>query len=118
MAEPGGFQVLFRIPGRISLSASEGAKSLRVASATVAPELTVHAVPVLDAIAFLVASFTQAEDAPLLPGRVSIYRDGGFVGRGRWALPSRTKTFGSASAPMRRSRSPAPSSNATRGRPA
>ena len=44
----------------------------------------VRAVPVVDPTAFLEASFKQAEDAPLLPGRVSIYRDGVFVGRGRW----------------------------------
>jgi len=29
-AEVGGFQVMFKIPGRVSLGASEGAKSLRV----------------------------------------------------------------------------------------
>ena len=32
-AEIGGFQVVFKIPGRVSLGASEGAKSLRVSSA-------------------------------------------------------------------------------------
>jgi len=82
-AEVGGFQVMFKIPGRVSLGASEGAKSLRVSSATIAPELTVRAVPVKDPTAFLEASFKQSEDAPLLPGRVAIYRDGIFVGRGQ-----------------------------------
>jgi hypothetical protein len=33
-AEVGGFQVTFRIPGRVSLGANEGAKSLRVSTAT------------------------------------------------------------------------------------
>ncbi len=37
--------------------------------------------PVRDPSAFLEARFVQGEDAPLLPGRVSIYRDGVFVGR-------------------------------------
>ena len=32
-ADVGGFQVVFKIPGRVSLGASEGAKSLRVSSA-------------------------------------------------------------------------------------
>ena len=45
----------------------------------------VHSVPALDETAFLRASFKQTEDAPLLPGRVSIYRDGVFVGRGQMA---------------------------------
>src|SRR5262249_3408484 len=79
--EANGFQVTFKIPGRVSIGAAEGAKSLRIATATIAPDLLVRSAPVLDTTAFLEASFKQAEDAPLLPGRVSIYRDGAFVGR-------------------------------------
>ncbi|MGB8401663.1 mucoidy inhibitor MuiA family protein, partial [Bradyrhizobium sp.] len=84
-ADVDGFQVTFRIPGRVSLGASEGAKSLRVSTATIAPDLAVRSAPVLDPTAFLEASFKQSEDAPLLPGRVAIYRDGVFVGRGKMA---------------------------------
>ncbi len=91
-AEVGGFQVTFKIPGRVSLGASEGAKSLRVSSATIAPDLAVRAVPVLDPTAFLEASFKQTEDAPLLPGRVAIYRDGVFVGRGQMAAAGKDET--------------------------
>jgi uncharacterized protein (TIGR02231 family) len=91
-AEVDGFQVTFKIPGRVSLGASEGAKSLRVASATIAPDLAVRAVPVLDPTAFLEASFKQTEDAPLLPGRVAIYRDGVFVGRGQMTAASKDET--------------------------
>ncbi|MFH1345863.1 MAG: mucoidy inhibitor MuiA family protein [Pseudomonadota bacterium] len=80
--EVGGFQVTFRIPGRVSLGAGEGAKSLRVSTAAIAPDLAVRSAPVRDPSAFLEARFVQGEDAPLLPGRVSIYRDGVFVGRG------------------------------------
>src|SRR6185369_14699658 len=91
-ADVSGFQVVFKIPGRVSLGASEGAKSLRVSTATIAPDLAVRAVPVIDPTAFLEASFKQAEDAPLLPGRVSIYRDGTFVGRGRMNAASKDET--------------------------
>jgi uncharacterized protein (TIGR02231 family) len=90
--EVGGFQVTFRIPGRVSLGASEGAKSLRVSTATIAPDLAIRSVPVLDPTAFLEASFKQGEDAPLLPGQVAIYRDGMFVGRGRMAAASKDET--------------------------
>ena len=90
--EARGFQVTFRIPGRVSIAAAEGAKSLRIATATIAPALLVRAAPVLDPTAFLEASFKQAEDAPLLPGRVSIYRDGTFVGRGRMAAAGKDET--------------------------
>ena len=91
-ADVSGFQVVFKIPGRVSLGASEGAKSLRISSASIAPDLTVRAVPVLDPTAFLEASFKQTEDAPLLPGRVAIYRDGVFVGRGQMAAAAKDET--------------------------
>jgi uncharacterized protein (TIGR02231 family) len=90
--EVSGFQVTFKIPGRVSVGANEGSKSLRIASAAIAPDLLVRAVPVINPTAFLEASFKQAEDAPLLPGRVSIYRDGMFVGRGRMAGASKDET--------------------------
>lgn len=92
IADVGGFQVMFKIPGRVSLGAGEGAKSLRVSSVTLAPDLAVRAVPVKDPTAFLEASFKQNEDAPLLPGRVSIYRDGSFVGRGQMAAAGKDET--------------------------
>jgi uncharacterized protein (TIGR02231 family) len=91
-ADVGGFQVTFRVSGRVSLGAGEGAKSLRVSSMTLAPDLAVRAVPVKDPNAFLEASFKQNEDAPLLPGRVSIYRDGSFVGRGQMAAAGKDET--------------------------
>ena len=91
-AEVGSFQVTFRIPGRVSVGASEGAKSLLVSTASIAPDLSVRAVPVKDPTAFLEASFKQGEDAPLLPGRVAIYRDGIFVGRGQMAGAGKDET--------------------------
>jgi uncharacterized protein (TIGR02231 family) len=84
--ETGGFQAIFRIPGRVSLGAGEGARSLRIASLTAEPQLLVRSAPVVDNTAYLEASFKQTEEAPLLPGRVGLYRDGTFVGRGQMAL--------------------------------
>jgi uncharacterized protein (TIGR02231 family) len=88
-ADVSGFQVTFKIPGRVSLGASEGAKSLRISSVQMVPDLAIRAAPVIDPTAFLEASFKQAEDAPLLPGRVAIYRDGAFVGRGKMDAASK-----------------------------
>jgi uncharacterized protein (TIGR02231 family) len=88
-AEVGGFQVVFKIQGRVSVGTSEGAKSLRISTAVIAPDLMVRSVPVIDPTGFLEASFKQSEDAPLLPGRVSIYRDGVFVGRGQMKAASK-----------------------------
>jgi uncharacterized protein (TIGR02231 family) len=92
VADVGGFQVTFKIPGRVSVGANEGAKSLRVSTAAIAPDLAIRAAPVVDPTAFLEASFKQSEDAPLLPGKVSIYRDGVFVGRGAMAAASKDET--------------------------
>jgi uncharacterized protein (TIGR02231 family) len=89
VAEVSGFQVVFRIPGRVSVGASEGAKSLYISAATISPDLVVRSAPVIDPTAFLEASFIQSDDAPLLPGRMSIYRDGVFVGRGQMAAASK-----------------------------
>ncbi|RXH25541.1 hypothetical protein XH99_10165 [Bradyrhizobium nanningense] len=83
VAEIGGFQATFKIPGRVSLGAQEGAKSMRIAAMAVPADLAVRAAPVLDPTAFLEASFKQTDDTTLLPGKVAIYRDGVFVGRGK-----------------------------------
>ncbi|MBR0736190.1 mucoidy inhibitor MuiA family protein [Bradyrhizobium liaoningense] len=83
VAEIGDFQATFRIPGRVSLGAAEGAKSLKIAATTVPADLAVRAAPVMDPTAFLEASFKQVDDTALLPGKVAIYRDGVFVGRGK-----------------------------------
>jgi uncharacterized protein (TIGR02231 family) len=86
VVETGGFQAMFRLPGRVSVAADEGAKSFRISAATIAPDLLVRAAPALDATGFLEAGFKHGEEAPLLPGRVAIYRDGIFVGRGQMPL--------------------------------
>ncbi|UGA44533.1 mucoidy inhibitor MuiA family protein [Bradyrhizobium quebecense] len=91
-ADVGAFQATFKIPGRVSVAANEGAKSLRISTATITPDLAVRAVPVIDPTAFLEASFVQADEAPLLPGQVSIYRDGIFVGRSRMATAAKDET--------------------------
>ncbi|MGX1319952.1 uncharacterized protein (TIGR02231 family) [Bradyrhizobium sp. USDA 377] len=89
VAEIGDFQATFKIPGRVSLGAAEGAKSLRIASMSVPADLAVRAAPVMDPTAFLEASFKQTDDTTLLPGKVAIYRDGVFVGRGKLAASAK-----------------------------
>jgi uncharacterized protein (TIGR02231 family) len=91
-AEVGAYQVTFAVPGRVSIGASEGARSLRVSTATIAPDLSVRAVPVIDPTAYLEAKFKQGEDAALLPGRVALYRDGVFVGRGQMPAAGKDET--------------------------
>ncbi|MGJ4941852.1 mucoidy inhibitor MuiA family protein [Bradyrhizobium sp. HKCCYLS1011] len=90
--EISAFQTAFRIPGRVTVGANDGAKSLRISTATITPELIIRSAPVLDAAAYLEASFAQTDDAPLLPGKVSIYRDGMFVGTGKMAATDKDET--------------------------
>jgi uncharacterized protein (TIGR02231 family) len=91
-AEIGAYHVAFQIPGRVTVSASEGAKSLRISTTKIAPDLIIRSAPVVDPTGFLEASFVQGDDAPLLAGQVSIYRDGMFVGRGRMTPASKDET--------------------------
>ena len=50
------------------------------------PALTVRTVPKRDQKAFLYAKVTMARGTPILPGQVSLFRDGTFVGNGRLPL--------------------------------
>jgi uncharacterized protein (TIGR02231 family) len=84
--DSGGYQVVYRIPGKSSVLSGEGAKSFRLSSSTAVPELVIQSTPALDASAFIEASFKHVEDAPLLPGKTLIYRDGIYVGQGRMPL--------------------------------
>jgi uncharacterized protein (TIGR02231 family) len=88
-ADTSGFQAVYRVPGRVSVAASEGPKNFRISSAAIAPELLLRAAPSADTTAFLEADFKHAEDAPLLPGAVAIYRDGAYVGRSRMAMTAK-----------------------------
>lgn len=90
--EAGAYQVVFRVPGKASIASREGATALRLATARVEPDLLVRAAPAADPRAYLEASFRHAEEAPLLPGRVALYRDGVFVGRSLLRTTAREET--------------------------
>lgn len=84
--EAGAYQAAFRVPGAIDVPADGATKMFRVGSRKLVPELSVRTTPVVDETAFLSARFTLDEEVPLLPGLVSIHRDGTYVGQGRLAL--------------------------------
>ncbi|MDT3375877.1 mucoidy inhibitor MuiA family protein [Labrys neptuniae] len=84
-----GYQSVWALPARASVPSGPGSKALRLASATLTPEIVAHAVPSLQQTAFLEASFSNGEDTPLFPGSVSIYRDGLYAGQ--TAMPLATK---------------------------
>ena len=85
IADFGDFRAEYAVPGRVSLATGAGSRAFRISTETGAPELEVRAVPVLSSAAYLTARFAAPSAAPYLAGKVSLFRDGAFVGQG--ALP-------------------------------
>jgi uncharacterized protein (TIGR02231 family) len=75
-----GDTVVYTYPEPVTVAT--GAEDLRLALDTLsfAPVVKAVAVPRLDRTAFIVASFTNASDEPLLPGETMLFRDGVLVG--------------------------------------
>lgn len=84
--EAGGFQASFKVPGKVSVAQDGTAKAVALSSRSSEPNLAVKTVPAADETAYLEAAFVNDEDAPLLPGEVTLTRDGTYVGRGRLKL--------------------------------
>jgi uncharacterized protein (TIGR02231 family) len=80
------YQTTFHIPQRVTVRSGVGQKKVFIAAETPKPSLMVRSTPKKDATAFLHATFTHSSIAPLLPGEVSLYRDGIFIGRGQLPL--------------------------------
>ena len=85
----GGFQASFAVTGRATIASGDGARAIRIASGTIAPDLVSRVVPSLDTTAFIEARFRHGDDVPLMPGRVTLYRDGVFAGRTTLAAATR-----------------------------
>jgi len=84
--EAAPFQATFAVPGRLSVPATGETKRVFLQRDQIEPGLTVRTVPKLDAKAYLYAKLVLPKGSPLLPGSVSLFRDGTFVGTG--ALPA------------------------------
>lgn len=78
------FKALYNVPGRLSVPNTGEAKRVQLVSEAIEPALTVRTVPREDAKAYLYAKLALPKaSAPVLPGQVSLFRDGTFVGAGR-----------------------------------
>lgn len=80
------YQAAFKLPQRVSVKSGVGEKKVFIASETPKPALMVKTTPRKDATAFLHAKFTYDGAAPILPGEVSLFRDGVFTGHGQFPL--------------------------------
>lgn len=83
--EAAPFQAIFAIPNRLTIPDTGEAKRVLLQQDSLEPVLTVRTVPKLDAKAYLYAKLVLPKGSPALPGAVSLFRDGTFVGTG--ALP-------------------------------
>ncbi len=81
--EVAGFSAQFVVPGRVTIAQDGSTRSFRLGSRELEPQLGVKAAPGLDPKAYLEARFVNDEEAALLPGEVSLTRDGLYVGQGR-----------------------------------
>jgi uncharacterized protein (TIGR02231 family) len=82
------FQAVFSVPGRSGVANTGEPKRVQLLVEKMEPVLSVKAVPKEDAKAYLYAKLVMPAGTPLLPGQVSLFRDGTFVGMGSLPLLS------------------------------
>ncbi len=82
------FQAVFTVPGRVGIAGTGEAKRVQLQTDTVEPTLSARTTPKLDPKAYLYAKLVLPKGAPLLPGKVALFRDGTFSGNGSLPLLS------------------------------
>lgn len=86
--EAGAFQAIFKVPGKLTVPGNGEQKRVQLDTAQIAPNLVVRATPRIEPKAYLYAKLSTPQGTPYLPGSVSLFRDGTFVGTGQ--LPQLT----------------------------
>ena len=86
--EIGAFQAIFKVPGKLTVPGNGEQKRVQLDTTEIAPGLVVRTAPRLEAKAYLYAKLVTPKGTPYLPGSVSLFRDGTYVGTGR--LPQLT----------------------------
>jgi uncharacterized protein (TIGR02231 family) len=77
------FQALFALPGKVTILATGEVKRVQIDDAKVEPTIMVRAVPRLQEQAYLYAKVAMPKPSSYLPGAISLFRDGTFVGTGQ-----------------------------------
>jgi uncharacterized protein (TIGR02231 family) len=83
-----GFHAVYTIAGRTSVPNTGAQKSVRIGTSDAAPAIRIDTVPMLDPRGYLTAVFKAPGETPMLPGEVSLFRDGVFAGKSRIAQVS------------------------------
>jgi uncharacterized protein (TIGR02231 family) len=86
--EAAAFQAIFKVPGKLTVPGNGEQKRVQLDTAEIDPTLVVRTTPRVEAKAYLYAKMSTPRATPYLPGQVSLFRDGTFVGTGR--LPQLT----------------------------
>ena len=81
--EAAPFQALVSVPGKLTDMSTGEQKRVQLDEADLEPTLVVRTVPRVNAKAFLYTKLLAPKTTPYLPGQVSLFRDGTFVGNGR-----------------------------------
>jgi uncharacterized protein (TIGR02231 family) len=79
----GAYQASFKVPGRVTIPQDGSSKAVVLTQGKIKPELSARATPELEEKAYLEASFSHEDEAPLLAGEVFLHRDGAYIGKGR-----------------------------------
>ena len=82
------FQAVFAVPGRGSVPNTGEAKRVQLLVDKIEPQLSIKTVPREEAKAYLYATLVLPAGTPLLPGPVSLFRDGTYVGAGTFPIIS------------------------------
>lgn len=80
------FSAAYKIAGKVTVNSGSDRRRLALDLQELDAELQLASVPRLDPRAVLLATTHFASDSPLLPGAVSLHRDGSFVGNSRLPL--------------------------------
>ncbi|MGX5735704.1 mucoidy inhibitor MuiA family protein [Bosea thiooxidans] len=84
--ESGAYQANFQVPGRATIPQDGSPKTVVLTQRKLDATLAARTVPELEQKAYLEAGFSHDEEAPLLPGRVALHRDGTYIGMGQFGL--------------------------------
>jgi uncharacterized protein (TIGR02231 family) len=90
------FSAEYRIPGTANVPSDAAPHKFGIATHDLPAQLAVRAVPKRGALAHLYATVTYGGSEPLLPGQVSVFRDGAFVGTSSMDMlrPKEKEQFG------------------------